>query len=76
MHDLILDSTNSLPKFSPITTYPGGPVDIPLRKAAERLGITLTQVVFLWVRAKGAVIVTSGILSASSERRETDITPR
>ena len=45
--------------FRPITAFPGGPVDIPLEKAAKRLGITSTQVIFLWVKAKGAVIVTS-----------------
>ena len=38
--------------------FPGGPVDAPLKKAAERLGASMTQVVFLWVKAKGAVIVT------------------
>ncbi|KAF5343229.1 hypothetical protein D9758_013399 [Tetrapyrgos nigripes] len=36
-----------------------GPVDIPITAAALRLGITPTQVIFLWVRAKGAVIVTT-----------------
>ena len=49
----------SILSFSPITTFPGGPVDVPLEKAAKRLGITPTQVIFLWVKAKGAVIVTS-----------------
>jgi len=34
-------------------------VDIPVEKAAKRLGITPTQVIFLWVEAKGAVIVTT-----------------
>ena len=34
-------------------------MDVPLEKAAKRLGITPTQVIFLWVKAKGAVIVTS-----------------
>ena len=43
---------------SPLTTYPGGPVDAPLKKAAERLGIATSQVIFLWVKAKGAIIVT------------------
>lgn len=43
---------------SPITKFPGGPVDEVLEKAAERLGISTTQVIFLWVKAKGAVIVT------------------
>jgi hypothetical protein len=36
-------------------------VDLAVEKAAKRLGITATQVIFLWVKAKGAasVIVTS-----------------
>lgn len=41
-----------------ITTFPGGLVDAAVEKAAKRLGITPTQVIFLWVKAKGAVIVT------------------
>jgi hypothetical protein len=45
--------------FRSITAFPGGPVDVPIEKAAQRLGITPTQVIFLWVKAKGAVIVTS-----------------
>jgi hypothetical protein len=28
-----------------------------VEKAAKRLGITPTQIIFLWVQAKGAVIV-------------------
>ena len=36
-------------------------MDIAVEKAANRLGITPTQVIFLWVKAKGAVIVTSVI---------------
>ena len=45
--------------LSSITTLPGGPVDAPVQKAAQRLGIAPAQVIFLWVKAKGAVIVTS-----------------
>lgn len=55
-HGIITEAYGSL---SPITTYPNGPVDAPLKKAASRLGITPTQVVFAWVKAKGAVIVTT-----------------
>jgi len=55
-HGIITEAYGSL---APITTYPGGPVDTPLQAAADRLGITPTQVVFLWVKAKGAVIVTT-----------------
>ncbi|KAF8157846.1 NADP-dependent oxidoreductase domain-containing protein [Crassisporium funariophilum] len=55
-HGIVTEAYSSL---APITTFPGGPVDISLQKAAQRLGITPTQVVFLWVKAKGAVIVTT-----------------
>ncbi|KAF9483585.1 Aldo/keto reductase [Pholiota conissans] len=55
-HGVITEAYGSL---APITTFPGGPVDEPLEKAAHRLGISTTQVVFLWVKAKGAVIVTT-----------------
>ena len=34
-------------------------MDVPVERAAKRLGIAPTQVIFLWVKAKGAVIVTS-----------------
>ncbi|KAF5380649.1 hypothetical protein D9757_007027 [Collybiopsis confluens] len=55
-HGIVIEAYSSL---SPITVYPGGPVDIPVRAAAERLGATPTQVVFLWIKAKGAVVVTT-----------------
>ncbi|RXW19771.1 hypothetical protein EST38_g6096 [Candolleomyces aberdarensis] len=55
-HGIVTEAYGSL---APLTTYPGGPVDAPIKKAAERLGITPTQVIFLWVKAKGAVIVTT-----------------
>ena len=51
--------------FRSITTFPGGPVDAVVEKAAKRHGITPTQVIFLWVKAKGAVIVTSVFIYSS-----------
>ena len=45
-----------------ITTLPGGPVDAVVEKAAKRLSITPTQVILLWAKAKGAVIITLVIL--------------
>jgi aryl-alcohol dehydrogenase-like predicted oxidoreductase len=33
-------------------------VDAPVAAAAKRLGITPTQVILLWVKSKGVVIVT------------------
>jgi hypothetical protein len=45
-------------RYRPITKFPGGPVDKPLEEAAKRLGITTTQVIFLWLKSKGIVIVT------------------
>lgn len=55
-HDIVVEAYSSL---APITRYPGGPVDKPLHDVAKRLKITSTQAVFKWVRAKGAVIVTT-----------------
>lgn len=43
---------------SPITRYPGGPVDSPVQAAAKRLNATPTQVILAWVRSKGVVPVT------------------
>jgi len=51
--------TEAYSSLIPIRNYPGGPVDAPIKAAATRLGITPTQVIFLWVRAKGAVVVTT-----------------
>lgn len=51
------------PRFSivarPITQYPNGPVTKALAGPAARLHATPAQVIQLWVRAKGAVIVTT-----------------
>ncbi|TFK33024.1 Aldo/keto reductase [Crucibulum laeve] len=55
-HGIVTEAYGSL---ASITTYPGGPVDIPVNVAAKLRGVTPTQVVFLWVKAKGAVIVTT-----------------
>ncbi|KAG5643161.1 hypothetical protein DXG03_001491 [Asterophora parasitica] len=55
-HGIVTEAYGSL---APITSLPGGPVDAPVNAAAKRLGITPTQAILLWVRAKGAVIVTS-----------------
>jgi len=53
---VIVEAYSSL---SPITRYPGGPVDKPVQAAAERLGATPTQVILSWVKSKGVVIVTT-----------------
>ncbi|KAK7038344.1 Aldo/keto reductase, partial [Favolaschia claudopus] len=55
-HGIITEAYSSL---SSITKFPGGPVDVPVAAAAARLGISPTQVLLSWVRAKGAVIVTT-----------------
>ena len=56
---LIIDMGMDKNFFRSIKTSPGGPVDLAVEKAAKRLGITPTQVLFLWVKSKGAIIVTS-----------------
>ncbi|KAJ7073739.1 Aldo/keto reductase [Mycena amicta] len=45
--------------LTPMNKYPGGPVDKPLYAIAEKLAITPAQVLLGWVRAKGAVIITT-----------------
>ncbi|KAK7048634.1 Aldo/keto reductase [Favolaschia claudopus] len=55
-HGIVTEAYSSL---APITKYPGGPVDAPVAAAAKRLGITPTQVILLWVKSKGVVIVTT-----------------
>ncbi|KAJ7453143.1 NADP-dependent oxidoreductase domain-containing protein [Mycena latifolia] len=55
-HGIVIEAYSSL---SSITKFPGGPVDAPVAAAAARLGISATQVLLSWVRAKGAVIVTT-----------------
>ncbi|KAK7448757.1 hypothetical protein VKT23_013489 [Stygiomarasmius scandens] len=55
-HGIAVEAYSSL---APITRYPGGPVDAPLKTAAERLGITPVQAIFLWLRSKNVIIVTT-----------------
>lgn len=44
--------------YRSITACPGGPVDAVVAKIGERMHATPAQVIMLWVRAKGVVIVT------------------
>ncbi|KAJ3967316.1 2,5-diketo-D-gluconic acid reductase [Lentinula raphanica] len=63
-HNIVIEAYSSL---APLTTYPDGPVDEPLNAAAKRIGASPTQVIFLWVRAKGAVIITTSTTRAHME---------
>ncbi|KAF9511664.1 hypothetical protein BS47DRAFT_1144129 [Hydnum rufescens UP504] len=63
-HGLTIASYSTL---TPITQLPGGPVDSVIARIAERLGATPAQVIFLWVKAKGSVIVTT---TSRSERMD------
>ncbi|KAG5650174.1 hypothetical protein H0H81_000448 [Sphagnurus paluster] len=42
----------------PITTLPGGPLDVPLGAISKRLGVTNDQILLAWVKSKGAIAVT------------------
>lgn len=65
--------SNVAPLHSPITTFPNGPLTPTLARIAKRLSTsekqqaTPAQVIFKWVQAKGAVIVTT---SGKKERLE------
>ena len=41
----------------PLTQYPGGPVDKPVKAAAKRLGVSEDQVLLAWTKTKGAVVL-------------------
>jgi diketogulonate reductase-like aldo/keto reductase len=56
IHNIAIEAYSSL---APLTSYPGGPVDTPIAAAAKRLGITPAQVIFKWIRSKGAAVVTT-----------------
>jgi len=45
--------------LGPLTRNPNGPVDAPINRIAERMKATPSQVLLLWQRAKGVVIVTT-----------------
>ncbi|KAH7925585.1 Aldo/keto reductase [Leucogyrophana mollusca] len=55
-HDIVVEAYGSL---NSITTHPGGPVDAAVDAAARRLNVTPNQILFSWVRRKGAAIVTT-----------------
>ncbi|RPD62288.1 Aldo/keto reductase [Lentinus tigrinus ALCF2SS1-7] len=55
-HGIVTEAYSSL---TPITQYPGGPVDKALQAAAKRLNASPTQVILAWVRSKGVAIVTT-----------------
>ncbi|KAL1660298.1 NADP-dependent oxidoreductase domain-containing protein [Schizophyllum commune] len=63
-HGIVVEAYSSL---DPITKFPGGPVDAPLAAAASRRGATPVQALFLWVRAKGVVIVTTSSTKSHME---------
>ncbi|KAJ7625254.1 NADP-dependent oxidoreductase domain-containing protein [Mycena polygramma] len=63
-HGIVTEAYSSL---APITRFPRGPVDAPVAAAAKRLGITPTQVILLWVKSKGVVIVTTSSNKARLE---------
>ena len=48
-----------LPPTTPVTSLPGGPVDVPVAAISTRLGVTADQVLLAWAKAKGAIVLTS-----------------
>jgi len=43
----------------PLTERPGGPVDTPVNEIAKKLNVAPEQVLLAWVKAKGAIAVTT-----------------
>ncbi|KAJ7162836.1 Aldo/keto reductase [Mycena filopes] len=61
-HNIVIEAYSAL---IPVTSRPGGPVDVPVAAIATRLGVTPDQVLLAWTKAKGAVVVTT---SSKKER--------
>jgi diketogulonate reductase-like aldo/keto reductase len=55
-HGIVIEAYGAL---TPVTSEPGGPVDVPLDEIATRLGATTDQVLLAWIKAKGAAVVTT-----------------
>jgi len=55
-YDIVIEAYGAL---TPVTSEPGGPVDAPLNEIATRLRATTDQVLLAWIKAKGAVAVTT-----------------
>ncbi|KAI0053925.1 Aldo/keto reductase [Auriscalpium vulgare] len=56
VHGIVTEAYSAL---IPVTHQPGGPVDKPVNAIAKRLNATADQVLLAWVKAKGAVVVTT-----------------
>ncbi|KAJ6616347.1 NADP-dependent oxidoreductase domain-containing protein [Mycena sp. CBHHK59/15] len=63
-HKIVIEAYSAL---IPVTSLPGGPVDAPVSEIADRLGVSMDQVLLAWTKAKGAVVVTT---SSKKERLE------
>lgn len=63
-HGIVIEAYSAL---IPITHQPGGPVDKPVNAIASRLNATADQVLLAWVKAKGAVVVTTSSKKARLE---------
>ncbi|KAH8818649.1 Aldo/keto reductase [Flagelloscypha sp. PMI_526] len=57
-HGIIIQSYGTL---NPLTKEAGGPLDPILQRIATRIGGTPAQVIFLWARQKGVVVVTTTV---------------
>ncbi|KAN0078049.1 aldehyde reductase [Tylopilus felleus] len=65
-HGIVIEAYSPL---IPITNQPGGPLNVPLKEIASRLGATTDQVLLAWTKAKGAVVVNAVYLTSSKKTR-------
>ncbi|KAJ3732697.1 Aldo/keto reductase [Lentinula guzmanii] len=63
-HKIIIEAYSAL---IPLTQRPGGPVDVPVKELSKKLNVAPEQVLLAWVKAKGAVAVTT---SSKKDRLE------
>ncbi|KIK63292.1 hypothetical protein GYMLUDRAFT_222381 [Collybiopsis luxurians FD-317 M1] len=55
-HNIVIEAYSAL---IPLTERPGGPVDVPVNEIAKKRNLAAEQVLLAWVKAKGAVSVTT-----------------
>ncbi|KAK0211862.1 Aldo/keto reductase [Armillaria fumosa] len=54
--DIVIEAYSPL---IPVTTLPGGPVDVPVNDLAKKYNVTPDQILLAWTKSKGAVVVTT-----------------
>ncbi|KAK0430251.1 Aldo/keto reductase [Armillaria borealis] len=56
---IVIEAYSPLMHVFPVTTLPGGAVDVPVNDLAKKYSVTPDQILLAWTKSKGAVVVTT-----------------